>query len=63
MITRMPRWQSYVVDNHTGPIFTPEQCKMIIDAGSHQCAPEQAGQVGGGSGGTVDTKKRVTSHI
>ena len=23
------------------PIFTPEQCKMIIDAG-HQCAPEQA---------------------
>ena len=28
------------------PMFTPEQCKMIIDAG-HQCAPEQA-KVGGG---------------
>ena len=40
MIPRMPRWQSYVATT-TQPIFTPEQCKMIIDAG-HQCAPEQA---------------------
>ena len=45
MIPRMPRWQSYVATT-TQPIFTPEQCKMIIDAG-HQCAPEQA-KVGGG---------------
>ena len=40
MIPRMPRWQSYVATT-TQPIFTPEQCKMIIDAG-HQCAPEKA---------------------
>ena len=58
MIPRMPRWQSYVATT-TQPIFTPEQCKMIIDAG-HQCAPEQA-KVGGGEGGKHDTKKRVTT--
>ena len=58
MIPRMPRWQSYVATT-TQPIFTPEQCKMIIDAG-HQCAPEQA-KVGGGEKGKYDTKKRVTT--
>jgi hypothetical protein len=45
MIPRMPRWQSYVATT-TQPMFTPEQCKMIIDAG-HTEAPEQA-KVGGG---------------
>ena len=48
MIPMMPRWQSYVATT-TQPIFTPEQCKMIIDAGN-QCAPEQA-KVGGGEAG------------
>ena len=56
MIPRMPRWQSYVAAT-TKPIFTPEQCKMIMDAG-HACAPEQA-KVGGGKDGN-DTEKRVT---
>ena len=45
----------------TQPMFTPEQCKMIIDAG-HQCAPEQA-KVGGGEGGKHDTKKRVQPYL
>jgi hypothetical protein len=58
MIPRMPRWQSYVATT-TQPIFTPEQCKMIINAG-HQCAPEKA-LVGGGDKGQYDTKKRVTT--
>jgi len=58
MIPRMPRWQSYVATT-TNPIFTPEQCKMIIDAG-HQCKPEDA-KVGGGESGKYDTKKRVTT--
>ena len=57
-VPRMPRWQSYVATT-TNPIFTPEQCKTIIDAG-HQCAPEQA-KVGGGEDGKYDTKKRVTT--
>jgi len=59
MIITEPRWKSYVVET-TGPIFTPEQCKMIIEAGRSE--PKQTGQVGGGSGGTIDTKTR-TSHI
>jgi len=58
MITE-PRWKSFIVET-TKPIFTPEQCKMIIQAGRSE--PQQQGQVGGGSGGTVDTKTR-TSHI
>jgi len=58
MIPRMPRWQSYVATT-TEPMFTPEQCQMIIDAG-HQCEPEQA-KVGGGKHGQHDTKKRVTT--
>ena len=32
MIITEPKWKSYVVET-TGPIFTPEQCKMIIEAG------------------------------
>jgi len=60
MITE-PRWKSYVVET-TGPIFTPEQCKMIIEAG--RAEPPQQAQVGSDSkaGGVVDTKTR-TSHI
>ena len=58
MIPKMPRWQSYVATT-TQPIFTPEQCKMIIEAG-HQCKPEEA-KVGGGKDGKHDTKKRVTT--
>ena len=58
MIPFMPTWQSYVATT-TGPIFTPEQCKLIINAG-RSCKPEQA-KVGGGKGGKHDTKKRVTT--
>ena len=31
MITE-PKWKSYIVET-TSPIFTPEQCQMIINAG------------------------------
>jgi PKHD-type hydroxylase len=44
----------------TSPIFTPEQCQLIINAGRSE--PVQMGEVGGGANGTVDTKTR-TSHI
>ena len=59
MIYKEPRWKSYIVET-TKPIFSPLQCKMIIEAGREE--PKQQGQVGGGSGGTIDTKTR-TSHI
>ena len=58
MIPRMPRWQSYVATT-TDPIFTPQQCQMIVDAG-HQQKPEVA-KVCGGEKGQHDTKKRVTT--
>jgi hypothetical protein len=49
MIITEPRWKSLIVETTT-PLFTPEQCKMIIDAGQKQ--PKQEGEVGGGKGGT-----------
>ena len=61
MITE-PRWKSYIVET-TKPIFTPEQCKMIIAAGRSE--PKQDAYVGnkqGITGGVLDTKTR-TSHI
>ena len=58
MITE-PRWKSLIVETTT-PLFTPEQCQLIINAGRSE--PVQMGEVGGGANGTVDTKTR-TSHI
>jgi len=61
MITE-PRWKSYIVET-TRPIFTPEQCRDIINAG--RAEPKQDAQVGskqGIKGGVTDTKTR-TSHI
>ena len=58
MVPRIPTWASYIATT-TGPLFTPEQCKLIIQAG-HQQKPEQA-KVGGGKSGKHDTKKRVTT--
>jgi PKHD-type hydroxylase len=54
-----PRWKSYVVET-TIPLFTPEQCQLIINAGKSE--PQQTAQVGVNSGGIIDTKTR-TSHI
>jgi PKHD-type hydroxylase len=59
MIITEPKWKSLIVET-TGPIFTPEQCQLIINAGRSE--PPQSGQVGGGQGGVVDTKTRI-SHI
>jgi len=59
MIITEPRWKSLIVETTT-PLFTPEQCQLIINAGRSE--PVQMGEVGGGANGTVDTKTR-TSHI
>jgi PKHD-type hydroxylase len=59
MIPRMPRWQSYVATTN-GPIFSPKQCQMIVDAG-HQQKPETAKVGGAGEEGEHNTKKRVTT--
>ena len=62
MIITEPRWKGYIVET-MGPIFTPEQCQMIINAGRSE--PRNDASVGneqGIKGGIVDTKTR-TSHI
>ena len=61
MITE-PRWKSFIVET-IQPIFTPEQCQMIIEAGRSE--PKNDASVGsdkGIKGGVIDTKTR-TSHI
>ena len=61
MITE-PRWRSFIVET-TQPIFTPEQCKMIIEAG--RAEPRNDASVGNKEGtkeSVIDTKTR-TSHI
>ncbi len=61
MITE-PRWKSYIVET-TQPIFTPEQCKMIIAAGRAESKQDAyVGNKQGITGGVLDTKTR-TSHI
>ena len=37
-----PRWKSYIVETTT-PIFTPEQCQMVIQAGRSE--PKQNGRL------------------
>ena len=59
MIIKMPRWQSYMATT-TQPLFTPQQCQDIINAG-HAEKPQVA-QVGSNKpGGGVDKKKRTTT--
>ena len=54
-----PKWKSWIVQTTT-PLFTPDQCRQIIEAGRRQ--PPQQAKVGMNTpeGGT-DTKKRVTT--
>ena len=59
MIITEPRWKSFIVET-TGPLFTPKQCKMIIEAG--RLEPRINAEVGSIKGPTHDTKTR-TSHI
>ena len=59
MITE-PRWRSFIVETTT-PIFTPEQCKMILETG--RAEPRNDASDGAGDtdikGGLVDTKTRT----
>ena len=57
-----PRLKSYIVQTNQ-PIFTPLQCKMVIEAGREE--PRKNAQVGAEKGkkeGVIDTEIR-TSHI
>ena len=59
MIITEPKWKSWIVETKE-PLFTPEQCQMVIECGRRQ-KPQQA-QVGMGKpSGGLDTKKRTTT--
>ena len=59
MTLKEPKWKSWIVETTT-PLFTPDQCRQIIECGRRQ-KPQKA-QVGMGKpGGGTDTKKRVTT--
>jgi len=59
MIPREPKWKSLVVETLT-PVFTPEQCQLIINMGE-SLKKEQA-QVGTAlPQGKQDTEKRITT--
>ena len=54
-----PKWKSWIVQTTT-PLFTPDQCRQIIECGRSQ--PPQQAQVGMNKpGGGTDTKKRITT--
>jgi PKHD-type hydroxylase len=61
MIITEPKWKSYIVETTT-PVFTPQQCQLVINAG--RAEPSQTAAVGSNLAGTgiIDTKTR-TSHI
>ena len=55
-----PIWKSYIVET-TGPIFSPQQCQMVIDKG--MSLKSEKAQVGMGKkpGGGYDPDKRITT--
>ena len=59
MIITEPKWKSWIAETKE-PLFTPDQCKQVIECGQRQ-KPQKA-QIGMGKpGGGLDTKKRVTT--
>ena len=58
-IIKEPKWKSWIIQT-TQPLFTPDQCRQIIECGRRQ--PPQQAQVGMNKpGGGVDTQKRLTT--
>ena len=58
-IIKEPKWKSWIIQTTT-PLFTPDQCRQIIECGRRQ--KPQTAQVGMNKpGGGTDTSKRVTT--
>ena len=55
-----PKWKSLMA-NTIGPIFTPEQCKDIINIGHQQKAEKARVGMKSIKKGGYDTKKRITT--
>ena len=58
-IIKEPKWKSWIIQTTT-PLFTPDQCRQIIECGRRH--PPQTAQVGMNKPeGGIDTKKRITT--
>ena len=55
-----PTWRSYIVET-TGPIFTPQQCQMVINKGMSLKSEEAKVGMGQRPGGGYDPEKRITT--
>ena len=55
-----PIWKSYIVET-TKPIFTPQQCQMVINKGMSLKKEEAAVGMGNPKGSGIDPDKRITT--
>ena len=55
-----PTWKSYIAET-TSPIFSPQQCQMVIDKGMSLKKEEAKVGMGQKPSGGYDPKKRVTT--
>ena len=60
MIPTEPVWRSYVVET-TQPVFSPQQCQMVIDKGLSLKKETAAVGMGNLKGSGVDTVIRITT--
>ena len=60
MIPTEPTWRSYIAET-TQPVFSPQQCQMVINKGLS--LKKETAQVGTGKsgGGGIDIEKRITT--
>ena len=60
-IIKEPKWKSWIIQTTT-PLFTPDQCRQIIECGHRQ--PPQTAQVGMNKpGGGTDTVKELQQYL
>ena len=55
-----PIWKSYIIET-TEPIFTPQQCQMVIDKGMSLKKETAAVGMSNPEGSGVNTEKRITT--
>ena len=60
MIPTEPTWRSYIAET-TGPIFTPEQCQLVIDKGLSLKKETAAVGLAKKAGGAYNPEKRITT--
>ena len=60
MIPTEPTWKSYIVET-IKPIFSPNQCQMVIDKGMSLKSEEAKIGMGRTEGSGYDPKKRITT--